>query len=120
MIKISIPLVAPSLNKWYAGSHWSKRKKLADDWHLAIFIICKQDKIKPIITYPVTITTKSYYKKKKEMDTSNVFPANKLAEDGLVKSGILKDDTIKYVNRHIVEVPEFGHHEDRTVIIVDN
>ena len=118
MIEISIPLVAPSLNQWYSGGHWSDRKKLADAWHLAIFIICKQDKIKPVVSYPVTITTKSYYKKTKEMDTSNVFPANKLAEDGLVRAGILKDDTNQYVNRHVIEVPEFGQHEDITVITI--
>lgn len=119
MIEISIPLVGPSLNDWYAGKHWSERNKLADTWHWAIFIICKQDKIKPVIEYPVTITTKSYYKKKKEMDTSNVFPANKLAEDGFVKAGILKNDTNKYVSRHIVEFPEFGQYKDETVITIE-
>lgn len=118
MIKLSVLLVAPSLNKWYAGGHWSKRKKVVDIWHHAIWILCRQDKIPAVEEYPVCIITKSYFKSKRQRDTSNCFAANKMAEDGLVKAGILKDDTPQYVCRHIIEVPEFGCQEDMTVITI--
>ena len=118
MIRLSIPIVAPSLNKWYAGGHWSKRKKVVDIWHDAIWILCRQDKIPSVEEYPVCITTKSYFKGRRQRDTSNCFAANKMAEDGLVKAGILKDDTPQYVCRHIIEIPEFGCPEDMTVITI--
>lgn len=119
MIKFAIPIVAPTLNKWYAGNHWTKRKQTADEWHNMIFVMCHTDKIKPVKNYPVCITTKTYFKANRKRDTSNCFPANKLAEDALVKAGILKDDTPEYVSRHIVELPEFGQPKDETVIIID-
>ena len=118
MIKFSIPIIAPTLNKWYAGNHWTQRKKVADEWHLAVLILCRQDNIKPVESYPVCITTKTYFKTNRKRDTSNCFPANKLAEDALVKAGILKDDTPQYVSKHIVYLPEFGQHRDETVITV--
>lgn len=119
MIKLSVPIVAPSLNKWYAGTHWIERKKVVDIWHTTVHLICRKDKVKPVAGYPVSITTKSYFKGKRKKDTSNCFTANKLAEDGLVKAGILIDDTPQYVTKHITLVPEFGHHEDCTVIMID-
>lgn len=118
MIKLSVPIVAPSVNKWFGRGHWSERKRIVDIWDTAIWLMCQQDKIPPITEYPICIATKTYFKSKRKRDTSNCFTANKLAEDGLVRAGILIDDTPKYVTRHIVEVPEFGHHEDCTVIMV--
>ncbi len=119
MIHLTIPIVAPSLNTWYAGQHWSKRKKIADAFHRAIFVVCKQEKIKPITQYPVKITTRSFYKQKRKLDTVNCVTNNKLAEDGLVRAGILKDDTPQYVSGHEVLCPRFGCDEDMTIIIIE-
>lgn len=118
MIKITVPFVAPSLNNWYAGTIWKQRKITADLWHEAIWIICIQDKIKPVKDYPVCITTKSYFKINRQRDTINYMTANKLAEDGFVKAGILIDDNTKYVYRHIVEAPEYGGKENYTEITI--
>lgn len=120
MIHFSIPIVAPSLNLWYSGQHWSKRKKIADTFHQFIKVICKQEKIQPITQYPVKITTRSFYKKKRKFDCSNVFTANKLCEDGLVRAGILIDDTPQYVSGHEVLCPRFGADEDMTIVIIEN
>ena len=119
MIKLSVPIVAPSVNKWFGRGHWSERKRVVDIWDKAIWALCKKDMIQPVTRYPICIITKSYFKAKRQRDTSNCFTANKLAEDGLVRAGILKDDTPQYVARHIIEVPEFGYYEDNTIIIVD-
>ena len=118
MIKFAIPIIAPTLNKWYAGSHWSHRKKVADEWHTTIRMLCLIDQVKAVESYPVCIMTKTYFKTKRKRDTSNCFPANKLAEDALVKAGILKDDTPQYVTKHIVAVPEFGQAKDETIIMI--
>jgi len=111
-----IPLVPPSLNQWYAGKHWAERKRIRDEWHEAVWLAVRQKKIKPIEVFPVHITTQAYYRKGREFDTSNCFPANKLAEDGLVETGIMPNDTNKYVIASTVLCPLFKQDEDKTVI----
>lgn len=106
------------MNKLFGRGHWSQRSGVVKAWNYAVWIICKQDKIPSVIEYPVCVTTKSYFKSKRQRDASNCFAANKMAEDGLVKAGILKDDTPQYVCRHIVEVPEFGCPGDMTIITI--
>ncbi len=116
-VEFAIPLVAPSLNQWYAGNHWSKRKKVADEWHKAVKYLCMQYQIESF-TKPVIITTQTLLPTKRARDVSNCFAANKLAEDGLVKAGILKNDTPEYVVRHIVEKPVIGVGKGETLIII--
>ena len=118
-VRIEIPIVAPSLNQWYAGAHWSKRKKVADQWHEEIWIACKQYQVEPLTEFPVIISTKTYFKTKRQRDVSNCFTTNKLAEDGLVKAGILPDDTPKFVCGHRVLLPVFGHDKDMTEIWIE-
>lgn len=114
-----IPIAAPSLNAWYSQGHWSHRKRIADAFHKAIWVVCKKDKIQPITQYPVKIITRSFYKKKRQFDTINCATANKLCEDGLVRAGILKNDTPEYVSGHEVLCPIFGYKEDMTIVIVE-
>lgn len=111
---LEIPLVAPSLNKWYAGIHWAQRKKVVDQWHKEVWIACKQDKV-PKIKVPVDICTQTSFKTNRKSDTSNRFTANKLIEDGLVACGILVDDGPAYVHSHKILLPIFGHC-DKTVV----
>ena len=88
MIELRLPFVAPSLNKLFGRGHWSERNEVVKMWNNAIWILCLQDKIPPVTEYPVCVTTKSYFKGKRERDTSNTFPANKLGEDAFIKAGI--------------------------------
>lgn len=120
MIELKIPLVAPSLNKWYSGKHWSFRNTTAKLWHDTVWKMCLVDKIKPLTLFPVTISTQTFTIKKIKRDVSNCVCANKLAEDALVRAGILPDDTPKYVSRHIIEKPVIGHSEDMTLIKIWN
>lgn len=116
MIELKIPLVAPSLNKWYSGIHWAERKKIVDLWHDTVWKLCRVDKIKPLTLFPVTISTQSFTKSKRKRDVSNGICANKMAEDALVEAGILPNDAPEYVSRHIIEKPVIGHSEDMTLI----
>ncbi len=122
---LTIPRVCPTLNKWYAGTHWRKRKEIADLWHEEVWIICVQDAIKRITRFPVIITTQTWYKPyrdedKFKRDTANCFPANKLAEDGLVRAKILPDDTTEYVSEHRTLTPVIVAKEcdEQTVITI--
>ena len=46
-VTLEIPWVGPSMNKIWAGVHWSKRKQYADEAHKAVHIAVKMSKIKP-------------------------------------------------------------------------
>lgn len=83
----------PSWNELYSQKHWSTRREMAETAHQLVAIACREQKIQPIISYPVHIKITAY--RKREIDSSNV--TGKLLEDGLVKAGILKDDSPKYV-----------------------
>ena len=48
IFQLHIPLIPPSLNKWYAGTHWKNRKRVADLWHDTVFYLCKEKGIQKI------------------------------------------------------------------------
>lgn len=85
----------PSLNKSYAGRHWSKRKREADTIHQLVWVAVRNAKIKPIKEFPVDIKITANYKYKHRRDSSNV--SDKELIDGLVMAGILPDDSTKFI-----------------------
>lgn len=117
-MKITLPITAPSLNDWYSGKHWSFRQKVKNLWREEVGLLCMQKKIKPITKFPVKISTITYFTDRRGRDSINWATAAKLAEDGLVKQGILPDDNTKYVKGHYVEVVE-GHDKNETVITIE-
>lgn len=66
-----------SLNKWYSSEHWSKRKKLKDDY---VWLIKSQTKVvfpknrKYVVDY-------EFHFKKNPLDASNCVGLIKLVED---------------------------------------
>lgn len=119
MIAISIPLVPPTLNAFFGSMDKYQRNRIVKQWHKAVYVVCKQQKIKPITKYPVDIQTTTYFKRKgSKRDTSNCFAANKLVEDGLVRAGIIVDDNPKYVRKHIVRPCVMGCPEDYVLVLV--
>ena len=94
-MRIIIPLPEKtSLNAFYSATHWIKRKKIADAYHEAVWFAVKKSRVKPVEKYPVFILYHFTFKGKL-LDASNC-PV-KLLEDGLVKAGILKNDSPKFV-----------------------
>lgn len=75
----------------YAGIHWTKRSKIAQEWHDLIFYECKIQKIPKFLDAYITITSIS----KKPFDADNI--CAKVIIDGLVTAGIIEDDTPKYL-----------------------
>ena len=95
-MKLEIPLqLKLSANLIYAGRHWAQRKKDADVYHTMIKEACR--KASRINNYPVNIVIWFYFKNR-PLDCSNCFYMAKLCEDGLIKAGILKDDSPEYVD----------------------
>jgi len=114
MIKITLKdHRAVSWNKIYAQGHWTTRKKLADEIHFRVKIACKGVKR---ISKRVDILIVAMFKGKRALDSSNI--CLKLYEDGLVKAGVIDDDSPKYVRMVTSEsVPEMK--KDSVNIFID-
>lgn len=103
---IYVPFMGPSTNQIYAGVHWRKRQKQADAGHAAVQGIKLAPYQKPVRLTFIPIIGKGG----RARDCSNYSYTAKLIEDGLVKAGILKDDTSEYVKGFEIAEP----HIDRT------
>ena len=90
-----IPIMGPSLNQLYAGVHWAKRKKMADKVHdVVASVVGKSEQF----TKPVNIIATPIAGKRHVMrDTSNYAYTYKMIEDGLVRAGLLQDDSRRFV-----------------------
>jgi hypothetical protein len=100
-----------SLNAYYAGKHWSIRKKDADFWHMLVLEAlhkCKQKQDVTMATEPVSITCLFH----DSLDCSNHAAMVKMIEDAL-KGIVIKDDSPKYV-RSIT----MGFHEKPCIQVV--
>lgn len=87
----------PSLNSFYAGSHWTKRKKAKD---AALETIKSQlgfNQGAPYNSFRVTANVRYRY------DLDNSIIAVKFTSDALKTLGWIKDDSPKYF-RHLVLV----------------
>lgn len=103
MITIFVPYLGPSLNEIYSGVHYRTRAKSANTAHW-ITKMAAHD-MKPI-TVPVKLTFRPVLGKGTvTRDCSNYAYAAKMIEDGLVKAGILKDDTPVYVRSITICAP---------------
>jgi len=117
LIKFTIPLKVNAeygLNKVYAGVHWSKRKKQAEEIHELVYYSMKEQKIpKKLYKKPVSITI--YWDTRLDLD--NTAYMRKMIIDGL-KGYLIKDDDRRYVkelidrfnneNKIKIEVKEFN------------
>lgn len=82
-----------SWNAWYAGAHWRVRKEEADRVHLLMLVALGGRPAR--ITRRVEVCVTAYFKGK-QLDPDNL-PA-KLYIDGMVRAGLLVNDTPRYVD----------------------
>ena len=106
-----------SLNKWYAGTHWSKRRKMADEFHWVVAAMRKECDLKPRL-FPVRMTYKFYFQGR-ALDTSNCAAMVKLLEDGFVKAGVLPGDGPAYVREITIINGGGGAGDNHVVILID-
>lgn len=96
-----------SLNQWYAGSHWSKRKEIKDAYKLLLH------KIKPLSKEKRYRCEYTFNFKSNPLDASNCIAMLKMIEDILFESDgykIITEITIKsrksksdYIEIEIIE-----------------
>ena len=114
-MKIKIPFIGYSTNKIYAGIHWTKRKRQADEAHLIVKLSCaKMKQVDNLADLEFTP-----YVSTRRLDTSNYSASCKMIEDGLVACGVLKGDGQKHVGRIIINPPVKLKHGDQSYMIVE-
>ena len=92
-----------SLNKFYTGTHWTKRKKIKDDMYWAVISQIGKEKL----NQPCTARYDFHFKTK-PLDCSNAVGMVKLIEDV-----IFEDD-----NTEIVKGIEITSNENKVVITI--
>lgn len=95
VVKIALEGERPlSWNAYYAGLHWRERKDEATRVHILVDVECRELDELPELAYPVHLLCLVYFKSNPQ-DCSNI--TTKLYEDGLVRAGLLKNDSPSYV-----------------------
>ena len=115
MYRIEIDSLPPSLNAWYAGTHWSKRMKTKEEWGWKFLAAAKEsklpDKLGVINTLEVTQFCKGVVR-----DADNAVVAAKLFGDFLKAQGIIKDDGPEFIKTVILRTAKGK--ENKTVILI--
>lgn len=107
----------PSWNDMYAGQHWSKRKKLAEEIHeLVYFSILKEGKNFKETFDSCNIFFDIYFKGKRRRDPDNCNV--KLFIDGLVMAGVIEDDNSDIIQEIAIRC-RTGAEKDKIIIIID-
>lgn len=80
-----------SLNKWYAGAHWSKRKRIKDAYHQIIRLQTNE-----LFSKDYRYSVKYDFKfKSRPIDASNCIAMVKMIEDVLFEDD--KWDVVQYI-----------------------
>lgn len=111
-IEITIPEKV-SLNAIYAGMHWRRRKELADLYHEEVLELKGKLKVEE---YPVLITYEWHFVKN-ALDSLNCAYMSKMIEDGLVKVGVLENDSPKFVRRSMLDTQVSKKYKHDTVVV---
>jgi hypothetical protein len=113
-VVITIPIPEKiSLNKIYAGVHFSQRSKHKDAYYWAVF----SANPKPYTGSFPAVCHYHFKLRGTELDISNLSYMTKMTEDALVACGVLPDDTPKYVNRIILTSEKIGKNEADEVVV---
>jgi len=114
-LTIEVPGKPPSLNAFYSGMHWSKRKKTRDTWHEKTALHAPDVSVEE---YPVAVECVVLWGSGRRYDAENLAAGSKLITDGLVEAGVLRGDGPKEIRRVSLEarlMDEDGHLTQYTI-----
>tara|TARA_R110001606_G_scaffold219342_2_gene367195 strand:+ start:3621 stop:3983 length:363 start_codon:yes stop_codon:yes gene_type:complete len=86
----------PSLNKFYAGKHWTVRKRLADDYKRSVKDALDTFDPLTISRFELRVSYNSRF------DCDNSILCCKFVADCLVEKGYVADDTPKYYSKLVI------------------
>jgi len=112
VLRIEVEAEVPSLNDYYAGEHWSKRKQTRDQWHLLVKSKAPNVHVED---YPVSVECEVRFGDgRKQLDSVNTAAVCKVITDGLQECGVLDGDSPEYVRE--VTLRSVMHDDPTTVI----
>lgn len=117
MWRVEVEGLPPSLNAFYSGLHWAKRKALADEWHLRFLAAFREARFEPF-KRPVLINC-TLYSKRQPRDADNAVIAVKFAQDALHLGGYIPDDSPEYVHTVILSSKKAGDGKDKIVLLIE-
>ena len=94
MIKLTIPEIPPSLNK-YLRMHYQTRKRVNDHWAEIIWHLKLEQRYTESPLKKSKVTLIYYFPDKKRRDPDNY--AGKMIMDGLTRARIIEDDSFDNV-----------------------
>lgn len=99
VLRIELPKPLPSWNRFYAGMDHRARTRLKNEWRDLVGLVLLLEeysdwKHPDPKDYPLVLEVVNY-KRRYHLDCSNI--CVKLVEDGLVQSGVIPDDSPKYI-----------------------
>jgi len=97
MYRLEINALPPSLNQFYAGVHWSKRKDWMAIWHGLWRAALQEAHVPRPLNAPVTLSVTEYCKSHLR-DCDNAVIAAKGLGDALVQYGYLPDDGPEFIS----------------------
>lgn len=102
-----------SLNKIYAGIHFSQRSRHKNDYYLAV-LSSKPKKY----TGPFPVHVRYHFKLSgPSLDISNHAYMQKMVEDGLVACEVLPEDDQKFVSGITITAEKIAKGEDMEVVV---
>ena len=105
---MKIPIKCPSWNQ-LVGKHYRIVKKIKDEIKEETFVALKKQKIKKVVSYPVTLHFRALWKFKNHRDVDNL--CVKYFIDSMVENGILRTDDTTSISQVILEA-EIGQKQD--------
>jgi len=114
MYRLEADGLAPSLNAFYAGMHWSKRKRIVDEWHTIFWASMVESKLPKPLKTPITVSVTQFCKRLRDVD--NAVISAKFCLDTLKEHGYIPDDSPQYVERVILECKKGK--ENKTIIVI--
>jgi hypothetical protein len=102
VIEIPKDLKPISSNDFYSGVHWTKRKKIADEWHLKIKLICRELRIEPVKKCKLIFDFNNRF------DIDNNSAMIKMVIDGMVIAGIFPDDNKDHIKEIVIRESKYN------------
>lgn len=100
-MKLIIQGIPPNLNKWRSMHHHQEAKE-KKEWENVVRLEVLAQKIKPVTPIKkAKLTYTFFFKTDAGHDPTNCQGCVKWLEDGLVKAGVLEDDTFEHVKNDV-------------------
>ena len=103
-----------SLNKWYAGEHWSKRNTMKQEWKMFLLSLFRNHPKIVFDKFDITIRHNT------RLDNDNMIPVVKFSCDFLKEFKYVTDDTKKYFRKLTIEADESLKKDEIVLVVSDN